>query len=99
MIQGNQCPLEYAEEIAKEADQYNGFNLVLADVQSGNMAYISNRPEGDPVVQKVLPGFHVLSNAAIDCPWPKVSSSVLSLGVTCFLGSCDILEIKVSCAS
>ncbi|KAG8065790.1 hypothetical protein GUJ93_ZPchr0004g38607 [Zizania palustris] len=70
-LQGNQCPLEYANELAKEANQYNGFNLVLADVHSGNMAYISNRPEGDSVVQKVLPGFHVLSNAAIDCPWPK----------------------------
>ncbi|KAE8794352.1 hypothetical protein D1007_30901 [Hordeum vulgare] len=32
-----QGPLEYATEIAKEADQYNGFNLVLADVHSGTM--------------------------------------------------------------
>uniref|UniRef100_J3M0F5 Uncharacterized protein n=2 Tax=Oryza brachyantha TaxID=4533 RepID=J3M0F5_ORYBR len=71
-LQGNQCPLEYAKEIAKEADQYNGFNLVLADVNSGNMAYISNRPDGVPVVQKVLPGFHVLANATLDCPWPKM---------------------------
>ncbi|EAY95180.1 hypothetical protein EE612_024944 [Oryza sativa] len=92
-LQGNQCPLEYAEEIAKEADQYNGFNLVLADVQSGNMAYISNRPEGDPVVQKVLPGFHVLSNAAIDCPWPKM----LRLGQSFnrFLATQDGAEVSL----
>uniref|UniRef100_A0A804UMZ5 Ser/Thr-rich protein T10 in DGCR region n=1 Tax=Zea mays TaxID=4577 RepID=A0A804UMZ5_MAIZE len=65
------CPLEYATEIAKEADQYNGFNLILADVNSGTMVYISNRPGGDPVIQTVAPGLHVLSNAAINSPWPK----------------------------
>jgi uncharacterized protein with NRDE domain len=64
--------LEYAEEIAKEADQYNGFNLILADVNSGTMVYISNKVGGNPVIQVVAPGFHVLSNAALDSPWPKV---------------------------
>ncbi|AQK45684.1 Ser/Thr-rich protein T10 in DGCR region [Zea mays] len=70
-LQGSLCPLEYATEIAKEADQYNGFNLILADVNSGTMVYISNRPGGDPVIQTVAPGLHVLSNAAINSPWPK----------------------------
>ena len=54
------------------AYQYNGFNLILADVNSGTMVYISNRPGGDPVIQTVAPGLHVLSNGAIDSPWPKV---------------------------
>ena len=71
-MQGSHSPLEYATEIAKEADQYNGFNLILADVNSGTMVYISNRPGGDPVIQTVAPGLHVLSNGAIDSPWPKV---------------------------
>ncbi|RLM73858.1 hypothetical protein C2845_PM15G18670 [Panicum miliaceum] len=71
-LQGNHSPLEYATEIAKEADQYNGFNLILADVNSGTMVYTSNRPGGDPVIQTVAPGLHVLSNGAIDSPWPKV---------------------------
>jgi len=53
------------------AYQYNGFNLILADVNSGTMVYISNRPGGDPVIQTVAPGLHVLSNGAIDSPWPK----------------------------
>ncbi|WVZ86738.1 hypothetical protein U9M48_033475 [Paspalum notatum var. saurae] len=70
-LQGSHSPLEYAAEIAKEANQYNGFNLILADVNSGTMVSISNRPGGDPVIQTVAPGFHVLSNAAIDSPWPK----------------------------
>lgn len=66
--------MEYATEIAKEADQYNGFNLILADVNSGTMVYISNRLGlgDDTVIQTVAPGFHVLSNASIDSPWPKV---------------------------
>ena len=55
-----------------QANQYNGFNLILADVNSGTMVYISNRPGGVPVIQIVAPGLHVLSNAAIDSPWPKV---------------------------
>ncbi|RLM64646.1 hypothetical protein C2845_PM16G17300 [Panicum miliaceum] len=70
-LQGSHSPLEYATEIAKEADRYNGFNLILADVNSGTMVYISNRPGGDPVIQTVAPGLHVLSNGAIDSPWPK----------------------------
>ncbi|VAH35196.1 unnamed protein product [Triticum turgidum subsp. durum] len=81
-LQGRQGPLEYATEIAKEADQYNGFNLVLADVRSGTMVYISNKPGDAPVVQTVSPGCHVLSNAAIDSPWPKVhATTVLMTGV------------------
>ncbi|KAK3143972.1 hypothetical protein QOZ80_4AG0307270 [Eleusine coracana subsp. coracana] len=70
-LQGSHGPLEYAAEIAKEADRYNGFNLILADVNSGTMVYISNRLGCGPVIQTVAPGLHVLSNAALDSPWPK----------------------------
>jgi uncharacterized protein with NRDE domain len=87
--------LEYATEIAKEADQYNGFNLILADVHLGTMVYISNKPNGASVVQPVSPGCHVLSNAAIDSPWPKVSNTTILMirsviyfpfpGMSCFL--------------
>ncbi|XP_014750969.1 transport and Golgi organization protein 2 homolog isoform X2 [Brachypodium distachyon] len=86
-------PLEYATEIAKEADQYNGFNLILADVHSGNMVYISNKPSGAPVVQTVSPGSHVLSNAAIDSPWPKA----LRLGQSFnrFLATHDSVEVPL----
>uniref|UniRef100_R7W4I6 Uncharacterized protein n=1 Tax=Aegilops tauschii TaxID=37682 RepID=R7W4I6_AEGTA len=88
-----QGPLEYATEIAKEADQYNGFNLVLADVHSGTMVYISNKPGDAPVVQTVSPGCHVLSNAAIDSPWPKV----LRLGQSFnrFLAAHDDAEVSL----
>ncbi|KAK9129226.1 hypothetical protein Sjap_009713 [Stephania japonica] len=66
-------PMEFVNDLAIEADQYNGFNLVVADLCSKTMAYISNRPKGDPVrVREVSPGIHVVSNANdLDAPWHK----------------------------
>ena len=73
--QGSKSPLEYAEEVAAEADKYNGFNLVLADLNSKTMLYVSNRPKGKPAsIKLVSPGLHVLSNAGLDSPWHKVCS-------------------------
>ncbi|KAJ0966757.1 hypothetical protein J5N97_023674 [Dioscorea zingiberensis] len=65
-------PLEFAEEVVKEEEEYNGFNLVLADVCTKVMVYVSNRPKGEPAcIQIVDPGLHVLSNAKLDTPWHK----------------------------
>lgn len=66
-------PEAFAEELVEEANQYNGFNLILADVWSKSMIYVSNRPKGEPIlIQQVLPGIHVLSNSNLSSPWPKV---------------------------
>lgn len=57
----------------QEREKYDGFNLVVMDVLSGEMAYLTNRPLGqhtEPVI--VTPGIHGLSNAFLDTPWPKV---------------------------
>ncbi|XP_008781292.2 transport and Golgi organization 2 homolog [Phoenix dactylifera] len=71
-LQSRKNPLEFAEEIVKEADEYNGFNLIVADLCSKIMVCISNRPKEEPVsVQLVSPGLHVLSNAKLDTPWHK----------------------------
>ncbi|WOG99833.1 hypothetical protein DCAR_0519189 [Daucus carota subsp. sativus] len=65
-------PVRFLEKLVKEAHQYNGFNLVMADLVCKSMFYISNRPKGEPVlIQEVKPGVHVLSNAKLDSPWPK----------------------------
>ncbi|KAL8253473.1 hypothetical protein R6Q59_037166 [Mikania micrantha] len=64
---------EFAKELVKEVHEYNGFNLITLDLDSNKMFYISNRPKGEPpTVQQVQPGIHVLSNAKLDSPWPKV---------------------------
>ncbi|XP_062178569.1 uncharacterized protein LOC133883305 isoform X1 [Phragmites australis] len=71
-LQSNKSPLEVATEVAKEADEYNGFNLILADLTANVMVYVSNRPKGQPAtIQLVSPGLHVLSNARLDSPWQK----------------------------
>lgn len=68
--------MEFAKEIAKEADLYNPFNLVVADLCSKIMVFVSNRPEGEPTIETVNPGIHVLSNASLDSPWPKVAKFI-----------------------
>ncbi|OVA19577.1 Protein of unknown function DUF833 [Macleaya cordata] len=71
-LKSKKSPMEFAEEVIKEADQYNGFNLILTDLHSKTMIYVSNRPKGEPIsIQEVSPGIHVLSNAKLDSPWPK----------------------------
>lgn len=77
--------MEFAEEVLKDSDQYNGFNLIVADVAAGSMLFITNRPGRDGVyVSEVSPGIHVLSNASLDTPWPKVQRP-------CTLYLCSIL--------
>ncbi|KAI8028559.1 hypothetical protein LOK49_LG02G04057 [Camellia lanceoleosa] len=71
-LESKKHPGEFAEELVKEADQYNGFNLIIADLCSKTMVYITNRPKQDKVSAiQVSPGIHVLSNARLDSPWPK----------------------------
>lgn len=67
-------PLEFAEELKEEANEYNGFNIIVADIPAKLMVYASNRPKGEPItIQMVSPGLHVLSNAKLDTSWHKVS--------------------------
>ena len=63
------APLAYAEALAREGQEYNGFNLLVGDTTG--LAYVSNRGAG-PV--EVEPGVHGLSNALLDTAWPKVVS-------------------------
>lgn len=66
-LQSRKSAKEFAEEVAKEAHEYNGFNLIVADLSSNTMVYVSNRPEGESAeIQQVPPGTHVLSNAKLD---------------------------------
>lgn len=74
-LQSTKSPREFAEELTTQAHEYNGFNLIVADISSKTMVYVSNRPEGEPVaVHEVSQGIHVLSNAKLDSPWHKVKA-------------------------
>ncbi|KAL3539150.1 hypothetical protein ACH5RR_002516 [Cinchona calisaya] len=71
-LQSQKSPREFADELVEEAGQYNGFNLIVADLSSVSMVYITNRPKAHgTVATEVSPGIHVLSNAKLDTPWPK----------------------------
>lgn len=71
-LQSKKSPEEFADELVEEATFYDGFNLIVADLWSMSMLYITNRPKGSGIIAtRVSPGIHVLSNAKLDSPWPK----------------------------
>jgi uncharacterized protein with NRDE domain len=57
----------YLQSLVENADNYNGFNLILGD--SRDLYYYSNRLAGPRLL---APGFYGLSNYLLDTPWPKV---------------------------
>ena len=66
-LQGEQTPGEYLAEIARRADQYRGFNLLVGD--GTQLHYLCNR-NGSP--RALPPGVYGLSNSVLDSAWPKV---------------------------
>ncbi|CAN1781761.1 Transport and Golgi organization 2 homolog, partial [Linum perenne] len=94
-LESCKTPREFAEELVKEVNQYNGFNLIISDILSSTMVYISNRLNGEAstIIQDVSPGLHVLSNAHLDSPWPKAQK--LGLGFKEQLGKYGNGEIPL----
>lgn len=90
-LQSVKSPHDFSEQLLKEAGEYNGFNLIVADLCSMTMLYITNRPkESGMSVTEVSPGIHVLSNATVDSPWPKVTNSFASSWIF-FLRLCQAI--------
>ncbi|XP_073154400.1 uncharacterized protein [Henckelia pumila] len=76
-LKSKKSPKEFSEELSGETDLYGGFNLIVADLCSMSMVYITNRPKDCGLsIAEVSPGIHVLSNAKLDTPWPKVQVSL-----------------------
>lgn len=59
---------EYLQSIEPKAADYNGFNLLVGNVDE--LYYLSNYKVG---IEKLNNGIHGLSNALLDTPWPKVA--------------------------
>jgi uncharacterized protein with NRDE domain len=70
----------HLDRVQREADLYNGFNLIAGDV--GALFYFSNR--GDRP-RTLGPGVYGLSNHLLDSPWPKVTAG--KTGLTALLGA------------
>lgn len=58
----------YIRELSGQADAYNGFNLIVGDLNAA--CYLGNRTP-DPAPQMLGPGRYVVSNHLLDTPWPK----------------------------
>ena len=57
----------YADAGALAFDDFNPFNLIVADRERA--LFLSNHPE--PIHAPLMPGLYGLSNGALDEPWPK----------------------------
>jgi uncharacterized protein with NRDE domain len=64
-------PLHYCENLKTEWDAYNGYNLIVGEIQNLEFWYASNIKEE---IAKIEPGIHGVSNAFLDTPWPKMKS-------------------------
>jgi uncharacterized protein with NRDE domain len=86
-------PNHFIEKYSKRFDQYNGFNLLMADLSDPNdaqMHWVSNRvvmgksvrPRKTFPSQPLSPGVYGLSNAMLDTPWPKVNHRIAAFAQT-----------------
>ena len=62
----------HAREVAREADRYSGFNLLLGD--RDELFCVTNH--GGERMTEIAAGFHGLSNDRLNVPWPKVTEGL-----------------------
>mmetsp|Transcript_40188 Transcript_40188/g.65134 ORF Transcript_40188/g.65134 Transcript_40188/m.65134 type:complete len:269 (-) Transcript_40188:291-1097(-) len=84
-LTGTQSCMEYATEILSTAHRYNDFNLLLGDLVRNELICLHSSC-GRSYIETIAPGVHGLSNAHLNCMWPKVS-----------LGTTLLSETTVSC--
>jgi uncharacterized protein with NRDE domain len=73
-LRGRESAWEYLQNLLPRAAVYNGFNLLLGDVE--RLFYYSNQG-GAP--QALEPGLYGLSNHLLSTPWPKVERGLKGL--------------------
>lgn len=87
-LAGEMSPQDYIEGIRANAQDYNGFNLVLGDRDT--LIWYSNKGDADPRNgQPLAPGIYGLSNALLDAPWPKVLKTKAQFASLLCLGAPD----------
>lgn len=67
-LRGDTPPGRYAAQVDAAGAAYNGFNLIVGDLDGA--WYCSNR--GAPA-RALAPGIYALSNHLLDTPWPKLA--------------------------
>src|SRR5262249_54576326 len=79
-------PASHLEQVEREAQRYNGFNLIAGD--TGELFYFSNR-EGRR--RALGPGIYGLSNHLLDTAWPKVTSGKTALSTLLSRGASELV--------
>lgn len=69
-LMAQESPVTFLNRLDREADRFNGFNLIIGDKEQ--LYWYSNRSR---LVQPLTSGIHGLSNHLLDTPWPKVAES------------------------
>ncbi len=64
----------YMQNLLNEGQRYNGFNLLAGTPET--LYYFSNR---EKVIRHLEKGYHGLSNALLDVPWPKITKGIKKL--------------------
>jgi len=97
-LSSNERPANFIQENVKRFQNYNGFNLLMADLsnpENAEMHWVSNRMMMGQNIRprKVFPhqpldaGVYGLSNAMLDTPWPKVNHRVAAFAQTLAMDS------------
>lgn len=86
-LRGSQGPAEYANRVRRDGHNYNGFNLLVGDIDE--LYYVSNRNGG---VTAVAPGVHGLSNGLLNTQWPKVTRGCAALEQLMHARSQDLVD-------
>ncbi len=77
-LRGSSSPENYAQRVAAQGDDYNGFNLLLGTPEA--LWYVTNRGGAEEETpRRIAPGVHGLSTHLPDTPWPKVARSARRL--------------------
>jgi uncharacterized protein with NRDE domain len=61
-------PRNYADQVHQTGGRYNGFNLILGDIETA--WYVGNRAE-QKATQALASGRYIISNHLLNTPWPK----------------------------
>lgn len=67
-MRSTQSAAEFAKRLRGRANAYAGFNLLLYDGET--LLYATNHDGFRS--ERLTPGMHAVSNAALDTPWPKL---------------------------
>ena len=84
-LQGELSPADYLQQLAANADQFEGFNLFVGD--SSQLFYFSNR---DNQIRQLGSGLYACSNGTLDSQWPKVEQLKTELSAAILAQEVDL---------